>query len=65
MSNEKKRGLGKGISSLMSGFDFDSQTEDILTKTIKDDVKSPKLTVVQLDINRIRTNPNQPRKYFD
>jgi len=65
VSNEKKRGLGKGISSLMSGFDFDSQTEDILTKTIKDDVKSPKLTVVQLDINRIRTNPNQPRKYFD
>ncbi len=36
MANEKKRGLGKGISSLMSGFDFDTQTDDIITKTIKD-----------------------------
>lgn len=65
MSNEKKRGLGKGISSLMSGFDFDAQTENILTKTVKEEIKQPKLAVVQLDINRIRTNPNQPRKYFD
>lgn len=64
MANEKKRGLGKGISSLMSGFDFDSQTDDIITKTIKDD-KKDKITVVQLDISHIRPNPNQPRKYFD
>lgn len=64
MANEKKRGLGKGISSLMSGFDFDSQTDDIITKTIKDD-KKDKITVVQLDIAHIRPNPNQPRKYFD
>ena len=49
MANEKKRGLGKGISSLMSGFDFDSQTDDIITKTIKDERKD-KMTVVQLDI---------------
>ena len=39
MANEKKRGLGKGISSLMSGFDFDTQTDDIITKTIKDERK--------------------------
>ena len=64
MANEKKRGLGKGISSLMSGFDFDSQTDDIITKTIKDERKD-KMTVVQLDIGRVRPNPNQPRKYFD
>ena len=64
MANEKKRGLGKGISSLMSGFDFDSQTDDIITKTIKEERKD-KMTVVQLDIGHVRPNPNQPRKYFD
>ena len=64
MANEKKRVLGKGISSLMSGFDFDSQTDDIITKTIKDERKD-KMTVVQLDIGHVRPNPNQPRKYFD
>ena len=64
MANEKKRGLGKGISSLMSGFDFDTQTDDIITKTIKDERKD-KMTVGQLDIGHVRPNPNQPRKFFD
>ena len=64
MANEKKRGLGKGISSLMSGVDFDTQTDDIITKTIKDERKD-KMTVVQLDIGHVRPNPNQPRKFFD
>ena len=64
MANEKKRGLGKGISSLMSGFDFDTQTDDIITKTIKDERKD-KMTVVQLDIGHVRPNPNQPREFFD
>ena len=64
MANEKKRGLGKGISSLMSGFDFDTQTDDIITKTTKDERKD-KMTVVQLDIGHVRPNPNQPRKFFD
>lgn len=65
MATDKKRGLGKGIGSLMSGFDFDTQTEDILTKTLKEETHTNKLTVVEIDISRIRTNPNQPRKYFD
>lgn len=67
MANDKKRGLGKGISALMSGFDFDSQTEEIITKTIAKDEKRDfeKLSVVNLDIESIFTNPNQPRKYFD
>ncbi len=65
MASEKKRGLGKGIGSLMSGFDFDSQTEDILTKTINEETKQNRMAVVQIEIGRIRTNPNQPRKYFD
>lgn len=48
----------------MSGFDFDTQTDDIITKTIKDERKD-KMTVVQLDIGHVRPNPNQPRKFFD
>ncbi len=65
MATDKKRGLGKGIGSLMSGFDFDTQTEDILTKTLKEEKHTNKLAVIEIDISRIRTNPNQPRKYFD
>lgn len=65
MANDRKRGLGKGIGSLMSGFDFDTQTEDILTKTINEEARQNKMAIVQLDISRIRTNPSQPRKYFD
>ncbi len=65
MSTDKKRGLGKGIGSLISGFDFDSQTEDVLAKTIKEETKNRGLTVVDIDINRIKTNSNQPRKFFD
>ena len=65
MASERKRGLGKGIGSLMSGFDFDTQTEDILTKTINEEARQNKMSIVQIDVSRIRPNPNQPRKYFD
>ncbi len=65
VANEKKRGLGKGIGSLMSGFDFDSQTEDVLTRTINEETRQKGMTVVQLEISRIRPNPSQPRKFFD
>ena len=65
MSTDKKRGLGKGIGSLMSGFDFDSQTEDVLSKTIKEETKNRGLTVVDIELSHIRTNTNQPRKFFD
>ncbi len=65
MSTDKKRGLGKGIGSLMSGFDFDSQTEDVLSKTIKEETKNRGLTVVDIELSHIRTNSNQPRKFFD
>lgn len=35
MDDNKKRGhLGKGIGSLLSGFDYDAETEDIISKTI-------------------------------
>ena len=62
MSNDRKHGLGKGMSSLISGFDYDVQVENVISKTVSDDNQNKILT---LDIRKIRTNPNQPRKTFD
>ncbi len=65
MSSERKRGLGKGMSSLLAGFDYDAQVENVITKTIHEAKKDEKLEVVLASIDRISANPNQPRKSFD
>jgi len=31
---DKKRGLGKGMSSLLDGFDYDVQVENVINKTV-------------------------------
>ena len=62
MSNDRKHGLGKGMSSLISGFDYDVQVENVISKTVSDDSQNK---VLSLDVRKIRTNPNQPRKSFD
>ena len=49
MATDKKRGLGKGIGSLMSGFDFDTQTEDILTKTLKEETHTTGTLISKID----------------
>lgn len=64
MSSERKRGLGKGMSSLLEGFDYDVQVEKVINKTIADD-KKEKLEAVFVNLDRVRANPNQPRKSFD
>ena len=64
MSNDRKRGLGKGMSSLLEGFNYDAQVESVITKTINES-KKDKMEVVFANIDKIRTNPNQPRKSFD
>ena len=65
MSSEKKRGLGKGMSSLLEGFDYDAQVESVITKTINEANKKDKMEVVFANISSISANPNQPRKSFD
>lgn len=62
MSTDKKHGLGKGMSSLISGFDYDVQVENVISKTVQ---HSDEQKVLSLDIDAIRANPSQPRKSFD
>ncbi|MBL7006294.1 MAG: ParB/RepB/Spo0J family partition protein [Spirochaetia bacterium] len=57
-----KRGLGKGISSLMGDYSMDSKlvSGDKLTYTDENNN-----SVVMLGVDKITSNPGQPRKYFD
>lgn len=66
MSSERRRGLGKGMSSLLEGFDYDAQVESVITKTINEAAgKKEKIEVVLASVSNIVANPNQPRKSFD
>lgn len=56
-SAAKKRGLGKGIGSLMD--DYNSYF------TTQNSQGVPNETLLLIEINRIRPNMNQPRKQFD
>lgn len=56
---KKKKGLGKGITSLLEDYSF----EQVVEKTIN--VRSDKDLVVQIPIENIVANINQPRKHFD
>lgn len=55
MSNNK--GLGKGLSALFGVFEDDSYS-NITNNTSKNGV-------LEIDIEKIKANPNQPRKIFD
>lgn len=54
----KKKGLGKGISSLLDDYSYEFQNGE--TPVVSVDNK-----VVDVDIAYIQPNPNQPRKSFD
>lgn len=57
MSAKKARGLGRGLSALIS----DSETTSVVTA---DADRNPSGGVRTIDIDRIRENPNQPRERF-
>ncbi len=59
-ANKKRRGLGKGIGSLMQDYSYDSITEE----AIRIDAESS-TQVLEVPIDRVRANPNQPRTEFD
>ena len=79
MPGDKKHGLGKGMGSLLSGFDYDAKIENIaLSEHEKGEIPvSPAVSsnqnasdemserVVYLSVSSITANPNQPRKTFD
>lgn len=53
----KKNGLGKGLSSLIPNYNEPS--------SFKNDIKKTNFNYVDIDINLIQPNINQPRKFFD
>ena len=60
MAKDTKRGLGKGLSALI-------HTEETLVSrgTSDGDNENIELGVLEVDINRIEPNKNQPRKRFE
>ena len=58
-----KKGLGRGLDALFGIYDNGESYENI-TKD-KEDKKVQNSGVVEIDINKIKPNPNQPRKNFD
>ncbi len=80
MPGDRKHGLGKGMGSLLSGFDYDAQMENIvLNEDEREEAPltpppSPVMTekaddtgerVIYINLSAITPNPNQPRKTFD
>ena len=61
-----KKGLGRGLSALLSGDDIEA-----INPIIKEKQESPKSIatvhgeVVQVPVDKLVSNPDQPRKYFD
>ncbi|MGE4583091.1 MAG: ParB/RepB/Spo0J family partition protein [Sphaerochaeta sp.] len=67
MSQEttKKHGLGKGIGSLMQDYSFDSVLDSALgLQSVKHEQVGTQ-HVLEIPIDHIRANPNQPRKDFN
>lgn len=63
-NNDKKRGLGKGMSSLLDGFDYDVQVENVINKTVASK-NNERLNAIYVPISSVHPNPHQPRKAFD
>ncbi len=59
-SNYKRRALGKGLEELFNNeqLDFDSLEKKIIESVDKEEI-------VEIELNQIRPNPYQPRKFFD
>lgn len=58
MNNNK--GLGRGLEALFGAFDDNDDYKNITTQK-----KENNTGVLEIDINKIKPNPNQPRKNFD
>lgn len=58
--NQSRKALGKGLEQLFNSeqLDFNQLEQDIITST-------PKNEIVEINLDEIRSNPYQPRTYFD
>ena len=62
MESKRKIGLGKGIGSLMQDYSYDAVLDTALGTSKKEEKGS---RVLEVEIDTVRPNPNQPRKDFD
>ncbi len=63
-----KKGLGKGLDALFSVYEDDDnkkQEEQIKKYEVKNNIKQVDTGVLEIELNKIQANPNQPRKNFD
>jgi len=61
-------GLGRGLDSLLKVYDEEQAKETKQEKTVERSITNLEMRhgdVEKIDINKIYTNPNQPRKTFD
>ena len=56
-------GLGRGLDSLLKAYDQENEEKKVDTSVTKYEIRQG--DVQKIDINKIYTNPNQPRKTFD
>ncbi len=66
---ENKTGLGRGLSSLLGIFDEENEVElqsgeDKIEKVLQNEIRNAG-GVVEVSLDQIDPNPNQPRKNFD
>ncbi len=60
-----KKGLGRGLESLFAMYDEEIGNEKITNDTAPKKQERPSDSTVELEIAKLKPNPNQPRKNFD
>ena len=61
----QKKGLGRGLESLLSIYDQEYEEENkVLNSNTKEEIKNNN-GVLEIEVDKIVPNPNQPRKQFD
>ena len=63
MNNNNRHGLGRGLDALFGVFNEDDNYKNINTQPSKENKISAGVT--EIEIEKIKPNPNQPRKNFD
>ncbi len=60
-----KKGLGKGLEALFSVYDEENEKEENINNVTSNNVKRDNDGVLEIPIDEVHPNPNQPRKNFD
>ena len=64
-ANNKRRALGKGLEQLFNSEQLDFDSIDKIEEKIVESVNVNKNDVINISLDEIRSNPYQPRTYFE